>query len=80
MVDIASGRTDRLLPDFSVLDYDISRDEQQVVFTTNGDGGERQVWRAALDRRSPPFLVARQGDQAAFVDSGVLSIGHSRDT
>jgi len=70
VVDIASGRTDRLLPDFSVLGYDISRDEQQVVFTTAGDGGERQVWTAALDRRSPPFLVARQGDQAVFVGSG----------
>ena len=70
MVDIASGRTDRLLPDFSVLDYDISRDERQVVFTTTGSGGERQVWMASLDRRSAPREIARQGDQAAFVDSG----------
>jgi Tol biopolymer transport system component len=34
MVDVASGATDRLLPDFSVLDYDISPDERYVVFTT----------------------------------------------
>jgi eukaryotic-like serine/threonine-protein kinase len=70
MVDIASGRTDRLLPDFSVLDYDISRDERQVVFTTTGSGGERQVWLASLDRRSAPRQIARQADQAAFVDAG----------
>jgi serine/threonine protein kinase len=70
MVDIASGRTDRLLPDFSVLDYDISRDERQVVFTTTGSGGERQIWISSLDRRSAPRQIARQGDQAVFVDSG----------
>jgi len=69
VVDIASGRTDRLLPDFSVLDYDISRDERQVVFTTTGGGGERQVWLASLDRRSAPRQIARQADQAVFVDS-----------
>ena len=44
MVDVASGRTDRLLPDFSVLDYDIARDQRQVVFTTTGKGGEREIW------------------------------------
>jgi eukaryotic-like serine/threonine-protein kinase len=70
MVDIASGRTDRLLPDFSVLDYDISRDEQQVVFTTSDSGGERQVWLASLDRRSAPRQIARQADQAVFIDAG----------
>jgi eukaryotic-like serine/threonine-protein kinase len=69
MVDIASGRTDRLLPDFSVLDYDISRDERQVVFTTTSGDGERQIWISSLDRRSAPRQIA-QGDQALFVDSG----------
>jgi eukaryotic-like serine/threonine-protein kinase len=73
MVDLASGRADRLLPDFSVLDYDISRDEQQVVFTTTGDGGELQVWTAALDRRSPPRLMARQADAPLFVDAGHIA-------
>ncbi len=73
MVDLASGRADRLLPDFSVLGYDISRDEQQVVFTTTGDGGEPQVWTAALDRRSPPRLVARQADSPRFVDAGRIA-------
>jgi serine/threonine protein kinase len=70
MVDIASGRTDRLLPDFSVLDYDISRDEREVVFTTTSSAGERQVWMASLDRRSAPRQMARQGDSALFVEGG----------
>ncbi len=70
MVDVASGRTDRLLPDFSVLDYDISNDERHVVFTTTGNGGERQIWMASLDRSSPPRQIAREADQSAFADSG----------
>jgi eukaryotic-like serine/threonine-protein kinase len=70
VVDIASGRTDRLLPDFSVLDYDISRDERHVVFTITGSGGERQILMASLDRSSAPRQIAREGDQAAFAGDG----------
>jgi hypothetical protein len=40
------------------------------VFTTSGSDGERQVWLASLDRRSAPLQIARQADQAAFVDAG----------
>jgi hypothetical protein len=69
MVDIASGRTDRLLPDFSVLDYDISDDERHAVFTTAGAGGERQVWLASLDRREAPRQIASRADSAVFIDS-----------
>ena len=72
--DIASGRTDRLLPDFSVLDYDISHDERQVVFTATGNGGERQVWIASIDRSTAPRQIARQADQAAFIDAGRVII------
>ncbi len=60
-----------------MLDYDISRDEREVVFTTSGSDGERQVWLESLDRRSAPLQIARQADQAAFVDSGVSSFGRS---
>ena len=70
MVDVASGRTDRLLPDSSVLDYDISRDQRQVVFTTTADGGERQIWMASLDRSSAPRLIVREADEPAFAGSG----------
>jgi hypothetical protein len=70
MVDVASGRTDRLLPDFSVLDYDISRDERHVVFTTTSSGGERQIWMASLDRSSAPRLMVKEADEPAFAGSG----------
>jgi serine/threonine protein kinase len=73
-VDVATGRTDRLLPDFSVLDYDISRDERHVVFTTTASGGERQVWLASIDRSTAPRQIAAQADQAAFVDDGRIVV------
>jgi Tol biopolymer transport system component len=69
MVDIASGRSDRLLPDYSVLDYNISRDERQVVFVIDGSSG-REVWLASLDRTSAPRRIATQADEAAFGSSG----------
>jgi hypothetical protein len=66
VLDLASGRTERLLPDFSILDYDVSRDETEVAFTTAGSDGELQIWLARLDRSAAPRLVVRGGDSVAF--------------
>ena len=41
-VDLVSGKTESVLPGMSVADYDISRDEKEVVFTTPGS-----EWRIA---------------------------------
>ena len=53
-----SGKTESVLPGVSVADYDISRDEKEAVFTTTETEGRRQIWLAALDRRTPPRRVA----------------------
>jgi hypothetical protein len=42
-LDLVSGKTDSLLPGLLVADYEISRDEQEVVFTTKQDDGESQI-------------------------------------
>jgi len=65
-VDLASGKTDSVLPGLSVTDYDISLDGREVAFTTTASGGESQIWLAVLDRRSPPRLIVRSGDQVSF--------------
>ena len=72
LVDLASGKTDSVLPGVSVADYDISRDEKEVAFTTTDSGGESQIWLAPLDRRTPPRLIARAGDQVSFGADGDL--------
>ena len=50
----------------SVSDYEISRDEKEVAFTTTDGNGTSQIWWAALDRRTPPRQIARGGDQVSF--------------
>ena len=65
-VDLGSGKTDSVLPGVSVADYDISRDEKEVAFTTTESTGEKTIWLAALDRRTPPRQIARVGDQVSF--------------
>ncbi len=71
-VDLASGKTDTVLPGVSVSDYDVSRDEKEVAFTTREAGGPPQVWLASLDRRTAPRRVAQGGDHVSFGPDGDL--------
>ena len=65
-MDLATGDTARLLPDFSVTGYNLSPDGKEVAFTTRR-GEESQIWLARLDRNSPPRLLIRGGGKASFV-------------
>jgi serine/threonine protein kinase len=73
-VDLASGKTDSVLPGLSVADYDISRDEKAVAFTTMDSRGDSQIWLASLDRRTPPrqIVQAGAGDEVSFGADGEL--------
>jgi serine/threonine protein kinase len=71
-MDLTSGKVDNLLPGISVVDFDISRDERDVVFTTKEEGGEPKIWLAPFDRRSPPRQIARAGDSVSFGATGEL--------
>jgi len=62
---LATGAVQTLVPGVSIVDYDISRDESEVAFTTR-DGGESQIWIAPLDRRSAPRRIASGADQVSF--------------
>jgi hypothetical protein len=69
-VDLASGKSDRVLTGVSTTGYDISPDEKEVVFTTTDNEGGSQIWLAPLDRRTPPRQIARSGDQVSFGADG----------
>ena len=71
-VDQRSGKTDVLLQDLPVVDYDISRDERNVVFTTQPSAGERQIWLSPLDHSSPPRMIVQGGDSAFFGAEGEI--------
>jgi dipeptidyl aminopeptidase/acylaminoacyl peptidase len=71
-VDLATGKSDTLVPGQSITEYAISRDEQEVAFTTTNAHGESQIWLAPLDRRTPPRLIVESGDQVSFGAPGEL--------
>jgi serine/threonine protein kinase/Tol biopolymer transport system component len=71
-VDLGSGKSESVLPGVSVTDYDISRDEKEIAYTTKENNGESRIWLASLDRRSPPREIARGGDQVSFGTDGDL--------
>jgi hypothetical protein len=59
-------KSDRVLPDFSVVDYAVSRDEQEVAVTTTSADGPLEIWVAGLDRRTAPRRVVQGGDNVTF--------------
>lgn len=60
--DLESGKGDRVVPGFSILEYDISTVGKELVFSTQPSGKATQVWLAPLDRSSPPRLIASTGE------------------
>jgi hypothetical protein len=70
-VDQRTGKTDVLLQDSPLVDYDISHDERNVVYTTQ-PAREQQIWLAPLDHSSPPRMIAQGGDSAFFGAEGEI--------
>jgi Tol biopolymer transport system component len=64
-LELATGSVQPVIPGVSIVDYDISRDESEVAFTTQVSG-ESEIWIAPLDRRSPPRRIASNADQVSF--------------
>src|SRR3981189_1094013 len=44
--DLGSGKSQAVLPGISVVEYDISRDAQEVVYSTQPPGKASQLWLA----------------------------------
>jgi Tol biopolymer transport system component len=65
-IDLATNKTERLLEDFAVVDFDLSHDERSLVFAAVGPNNEHQLWLAPTDRRSPPRMLASNADSARF--------------
>jgi len=57
-----SGRSEAVVSGFSIREYDISRDEKQVVFSTRPAGEASQVWLVSLDQSAPPRRIAATGE------------------
>jgi Tol biopolymer transport system component len=62
--DLESEKSEKLLPGFSMLEYDVSSGGKEVVFSTQPSGKPSQLWLAPLDRSSPPQLIASAGEDS----------------
>ena len=71
-IELSSGKTDRLLPDRTVTQYDISTDQREVAFTTMTSGGVPEIWLAALDRSVAPRRIAQSADTVSFAGSELI--------
>ncbi|HSD72976.1 MAG TPA: protein kinase, partial [Thermoanaerobaculia bacterium] len=52
-IELDSNRTERLLPGFTMGNFDISIDGKRVVFTRREADGKIRMWLASLERRFP---------------------------
>jgi len=80
MMDLESGARERLLSDFLMEHYAVSRDGQRVVFVSASEAERAGVWVARLDGRTPPRRLAAEGTQAFFgAGEDVLFGSHEGD-
>jgi DNA-binding winged helix-turn-helix (wHTH) protein/Tol biopolymer transport system component len=71
VADVESGRSEPLVPGFSVLDYDVSADGRQVVMSTTDSEGRSRLWVTPFDRSSPPVQVPNvEGGSPRFGPDG----------
>lgn len=58
---VDSGKSDAVFPGISMMDFDISPDGKQAVYTTLARDGTTQLWVAPVDRSSPATKVNISG-------------------
>ncbi|HEV8132162.1 MAG TPA: protein kinase [Acidobacteriota bacterium] len=80
VTNLETGKRERLLPDFLMEHYDVSRDGNRVVFVMIDDAGHSPVWVATLDGSSPPRRLSSFDCVRALFDpnGGVLFVGGER--
>jgi eukaryotic-like serine/threonine-protein kinase len=67
--DVATARSERVLPGFSISSYDVSRDNKSLVFAALGVDRKEHIWLAALDRRFPPRQISSGTQESSPVFS-----------
>ena len=71
--ELATGRQQRLLPDFLMEHYNVSSDGTRVVFITADNAGHSPLWIAPLDGSSPPRrLSSFDSVRALFASNGEI--------
>lgn len=58
---VDSGKSEALFPGISMIAYDVSADDKQVVYANGAPGGTTQLWLAPVDRSVPAAKVGNPG-------------------
>ncbi len=67
VTDLDTAQRQRLLPDFQMQQYSISRDGRRVVFVAADEKGRSPAWVASLNGQTPPRqLTTMDAGQAFF--------------
>ena len=70
--EIATGKTERVLPGNFMDDYSVSRDGRQIVFAVTDESGRSSLWVAPTDHRSSPLHIVSSAieDDPFFLPDG----------
>ena len=74
VADLASGRTQAVLPGVEMSGYSVSPDGRQVVFASVDRSGLSNLWLASLEQSFPPrrIVSAVNEDEPFWTDSGLI--------
>src|SRR5262249_43578076 len=61
-----SQKSEPVLRGTSILEFDISSDGKDLLFSTQPSGRPSQLWLAALDKSSPPRMIASNGEDSPY--------------
>jgi eukaryotic-like serine/threonine-protein kinase len=72
--EVASGKAERVLPDYSMNEFAVSVDGKQVAFTMADESGKSGLWVAPTNHRSSPVHIPSSTieDSLAFLPDGDL--------
>ena len=56
--------SEAITPGIAVIEFDISPDEKEVIYSTVAANGRSQLWLDPLDRRSPPQRLGNGGESS----------------
>jgi DNA-binding winged helix-turn-helix (wHTH) protein/Tol biopolymer transport system component len=63
---VDSGKSEAVFPGISMLAYDVSPDDKQVVYAAAGRDGKSQLWLAPIDRSSAPKQIGQSGETTPY--------------
>ncbi len=73
-LDLQSGATQPILPDFSITEFSLSPDGEQIAFTSLDQDNGQSIWVAPLDRSYSPRLLQMSAEHPRFTSDFIYYI------